>query len=126
MSTGPSGYGGVPGYEFEVPRGPRHGDGQDSLRRYGRGQPPGRTVPGRVISGRPVQRGEWQGAEWERTEWERTEWERTEWQGAEWEPVHLAPPAGPPADASSPANIVGGIFAVMRARNWVMGLAVPI
>ena len=41
-------------------------------------------------------------------------------------PVQPVPAAGPSADAASPAGVVGGIFAVMRERNWVMGLAVPI
>jgi hypothetical protein len=123
MSTGPSGHGGVPGYEFEVPRGPRHADGQDSLHQFGHAQAPPRPAPPRPASGRP---GRWEPAEWQPTEWQSADGQRTEWQRTEWVPVHPAPTARPAADEAAPAGVVGGIFAVMRARNWVMGLAVPV
>jgi hypothetical protein len=65
--------GDFPGYEFEVPRGPRYQGGQDPLRQF-------RYVP-----------------------------------------EHAQPRSPAP-----PARVAGGVFAVMRAKNWLTGLAVPI
>src|SRR5580704_6216615 len=67
----------VPGYEFEVPRGPRHASGP----RHELGHDPRRQL-------RPV------------------------------EPEQ--------APKSSVRAASGGVLSVMRRRNWVMGLAVPI
>ncbi len=74
----------LPGYEFEVPRGPRHGGGP----RPGYGYEPGYGYD----SLRPLQN-----------------------------------PPPPEPEVKSPVRVASsGVLDIMRKRNWVMGLAVPI
>ena len=76
----------VPGYEFELPRGPRHRTRQDALRAF----PQDSLRPFTQDSLRPLRQ--------------------------------EAPPAPPRASARA----AGGVLAVMRARNWLVGLVLPI
>src|SRR5215472_585948 len=64
----------VPGYEFEVPRGPRHASG-----------------PRHAVGHDPLRR------------------------------LQRPAPEPPP-----PPSVLAGVLAVMRKRNWLMGLAAPI
>ena len=73
----------VPGYEFEVPRGPRHG--------YGPRHAAGHDYPQHY----PPPRFEY-------------------------------PPQQPPAPRSPVRDASSGVLAVMRKRNWLLGLAAPI
>ena len=74
----------VPGYEFEVPRGPRHGYGPRHVAGHDHTLPQ-RTYPPQQEFGYP------------------------------------------PQQAPAPARHVGsGVLAVMRNRNWLLGLAAPI
>jgi hypothetical protein len=78
----------VPGYEFEVPRGPRHASGP----RHAMGHDPLRHAQ------RPQS-------------------------GPGLEGLHRSPPEPP---RSSVLAASAGVLAVMRKRNWLMGLAAPI
>jgi hypothetical protein len=76
----------VPGYEFELPRGPRHRTRQDALRAF----PQDSLRPFPRDSLRPLR--------------------------------HEAPPVPPRASVRA----AGGVLAVMRTRNWLVGLVLPI
>ena len=87
----------VPGYEFEVPRGPRHASGP----RPELGHDLRRQL-------RPV----------EPEQAPRSEFGRDQLRQFRVEPEQ------PPKSSVRAAS--GGVLSVMRRRNWVMGLAVPI
>src|SRR5512146_2852329 len=84
----------VPGYEFELPRGPRHRTRQDALRPFPqdapRAFPRDSMRPSPQDSLRPLR--------------------------------HEAPPTPPRASVRA----AGGVLAVMRTRNWLVGLVLPI
>jgi hypothetical protein len=116
----------VPGYEFEVPRGPRHRTRRDSLRAFPEDPPPPvqrdprrfqqntlrlfqqdprsfRQEPPRPVQQDPV----------------------NPFQRDSVRPLRQAARAVPPPGASVRAA-GGGVLAVMRTRNWLVGLVLPI
>jgi hypothetical protein len=96
----------VPGYEFEVPRGPRHASGprraveREPTLQFPREQP---ESPGDQFQFRREQQPQFRG---EQFKFQREQPE---------------PEPRPSVRAAS-----SGVLAVMRTRNWLMGLAVPI
>ena len=94
-----------PGYEFEVPRGPRHASGP----RHELGHDPRRQLR-RVEPEQPP-----------RSEFGPS---RSSPADAALRQFRRAEPEQPPKSSVRAAS--GGVLSVMRGRNWVMGLAVPI
>ncbi len=109
----------VPGYEFEVPRGPRHASGprhelgHDPRRQFREAEP---EQPPRSEFGPDPLR-----------QFRRAEPEQPPRPEFGPDPLRQFRRAEPEQPTKSPVRTVGGgVLSVMRKRNWVMGLAVPI
>jgi hypothetical protein len=85
----------VPGYEFELPRGPRHRTRQDLLRSFP--QDSTRPFPQDSLRRYPQD---------------------------SLRPLRREAPAMPPPGTA--VRAAGGVLAVMRTRNWLVGLVLPI
>jgi hypothetical protein len=99
MNEGPREFGEIPGYEFDAPRVPGH-----ARQGSGLGQRRHQAWP---QAGQPT--------------WPPT-WPQE--QPQQWRPREQWPQA--PADAAPPGRLGRDILAAMRARNWVISLALPL
>ena len=98
----------LPGYEFEMPRGPRHGSGARHVIGH---DPAHRPQPGRDFDGR--------------SEYEPDVAYQPEFARDSIRTLRATPPPEPGHGASVRAAS-SGVLDIMRKRNWVVGLAAPI